>query len=674
MTEKLNNIDCTKTVSQNGNSKQDLFEEWLLTHPNASWEQIAMGLRRVGIRNLSFHSLDEIQIQEDTVRKLSELHRRFSKLSFECEKALKDLVQSGKLSLSDLALRINKERDIYGIEENLVEIKTVENFLLVISNYYHFLNYDLLVTIAEQFLDNTDLLQNLQINAANVDAFMDTTEIQCLQRTLEATVKKSKSEVPITIRVYQAWKRQKIGLVNVLLGVLSKTEIRNIPKLFRIIEGSLIIILLVSRCISLLLIEHSKHKIQFMKLTGIISLQIGDTYILQDEGNHTYTFEQGLIEATEVGNYEAVQFLLQQVCVDINAQTKPDTESIARIKEEADKYYTDKNKNIIFKRDAGTTTLMIACCNGDTEILQLLIKNNANPNLQTNTGWTALMYAAILGKSEILNILLQHKADVNIKKSSNGDTALMYACARSNIQVVKLLTIKYWADINSKSNNGATALFLASQNGHLPVVEHLLQEKANPNTPMNDGATPLYIASENGHLPVVEQLLKKKADPNTQRNDGSTALFIASQNGHLPVVKRLLQEKANSNTPRNDGATPLHGACFDGHLPVVELLLQEKAYPNTRMNNGATPLLIASENGHLPVVKRLLLEKATPNSQAVNGLTPLMIASYNGHSDVVQFLLTHNADPNIKTKTGLTALELATAKGHDEVVSVFKNL
>ena len=231
-----------------------------------------------------------------------------------------------------------------------------------------------------------------------------------------------------------------------------------------------------------------------MRLTGIISLQIGDTYILQDEENDNYTFEQALIEATEAGNYEAVQFLLQQVCVDVNTQTEPDKESIVKIKEEADKIHEDENNNLTFQQDAGTTALMIACCHGNTGILQLLIKSNANLNLQTNSGWTGLMYTTILGDTNTTNTLLKHKADVNTQKFSNGATALIYACTSGNVQIVRTL-IKNSANINIKMNNGATPLFIASQNGHLPVVERLLQEKADPNTPMDDGATPLLIAS-----------------------------------------------------------------------------------------------------------------------------------------------------------------------------------
>ena len=200
---------------------------------------------------------------------------------------------------------------------------------------------------------------------------------------------------------------------------LSETVPKNIPKLFRIIPGSLTIVLLVPQHISLSLIEHSKHKIQFMKLTGIISLQIGDTYILQDEENDNYTFEQALIEATEAGNYEAVQFLLQQVCVDVNSQTLADKESLTKIKEEANMPICDENKNYYLQDDAGTTALMVASYRGDTDILKLLIASKANLNRQTSTGWTALMYATLLGNGGVIDLLLEHNADIDEKKFSN---------------------------------------------------------------------------------------------------------------------------------------------------------------------------------------------------------------------------------------------------------------
>ena len=127
-------------------------------------------------------------------------------------------------------------------------------------------------------------------------------------------------------------------------------------------------------------------------------------------------FEQALIEVAEAGNYKAVQFLLQQVCVDVNSQTLADKESLTKIKEEADMPIPDENRNFYLQDDASTTALMVASYHGDTDILQLLIESKANLNLQTSTGWTALMYATLLGNGRVIDLLLEHNADIDRKK------------------------------------------------------------------------------------------------------------------------------------------------------------------------------------------------------------------------------------------------------------------
>ena len=650
--------------------KKYFLEKWLNTHPNPSWEKIILALKTAGENELAQQISDtlkhDVTVQEDIIQELSELHSTFSTLSFRFKKAIKILVQSGEVTLADLVLRTQGECYL----DELMHVKTIDCFIQIISPHYHFLNCHLLEVLVNEFFNPSELLDKLHTHIDKLVVFKNDTKIKYLHQTLTPFTTKSPQEVPVTIRVQNTWEEHKLKLVETLLKTLFRLKDKDIPKLFRVIPGSLTIVLLFPQHISLSLIVHSKHKIQFMRLTGIISLQIGDTYILQDEENDDYTFEQALIEATEAGNYEAVQFLLKQVCVDVNTQTKPDKESIIKINEEAELYYTNENSNIeSFKQDAGTTALMIACYHGNVGILQLLIENNANLNLQTNTGWTGLMYATLLGKSEILNLLLQHKADVNIKKHSNGLTALTYACSTDNEPVVKLL-INNSANVNIKGKDGATPLYIASENGHLPVVEQLLQEKADPNTPMDNGTTPLFIACLNGHLPVVERLLQEKANPNTPANDGATPLYIASLNGHLPVVERLLQENVDPNTPLDNGATPLYIASQNGHLPVVEQLLQEKADPNTPMDNGATPLYIASQNGHLPVVERLLQEKVDPNTPLDNGATPLYVASQNGHLPVVKQLLQEKVDTEAKFKKDKTPLLIASLMGHFGILQV----
>ena len=213
----------------------------------------------------------EMKIQEETVLKLSKLQTKFNSFSFECEKAIEMLVKSGKLSLSDL-VRCTKKEIVYN---ELSHVENLTSCLDIISSHNHFLNCHLLVVLAKEFLNPSELLDELQTHEEDIEQFLSNTKIQILHKTLTPFITKSPQEGPITLSVVNSYGEYKISLVKHLLRILFGLEHKDIPKFFRVIPGSLTIVLLVPQHISLLLIEHSKHKIQFMRLTGIISLQIG---------------------------------------------------------------------------------------------------------------------------------------------------------------------------------------------------------------------------------------------------------------------------------------------------------------------------------------------------------------------------------------------------------------
>ena len=175
----------------------------------------------------------EMKIQEDTVLELSKLHDKFISLSFECEKAIEELVESGKLSLSDLVKHTKKE--IVDNEQSHVE--NLKSCLEIISSHNHFLNCHLLVVLAEEFLNPSKLLDKLQTHEEDIEQFLSNTKIQTLHKTLTPFVTKSPQEDPITLSVENSYGEYKIRLVEHLLRVLFRLERKDIPKFFRVIPG-----------------------------------------------------------------------------------------------------------------------------------------------------------------------------------------------------------------------------------------------------------------------------------------------------------------------------------------------------------------------------------------------------------------------------------------------------
>jgi ankyrin repeat protein len=138
------------------------------------------------------------------------------------------------------------------------------------------------------------------------------------------------------------------------------------------------------------------------------------------------------------------------------------------------------------------TALMMACANSDTysnnDIIELLLKNGADPNLKNNFNWTALMLACDNSNNNSNNktvkLLLKYGADPNLK-DNDGWTALMISCSEtnthSNNETVKLL-LKYGAELNLFDKAKNTALMIACMHldrGSDPETIKFLLEQDN---------------------------------------------------------------------------------------------------------------------------------------------------------------------------------------------------
>ena len=205
-------------------------------------------------------------IQEATLLTLSELHGSFASLSFKCEKAIKNLVSSKEITLADLVQRAMKEK-AYNLTK-LSAIQTVDEFVVVINEHYHFLDPHLHIALADEFLNPSKILDKLQEQAENIRYFKRQTNIRSLYQALQPFVNKTLHEAPVTIRVQNAWEHNKtcIWLVETLLQAMFQLEHNEITKCFRVIPGSLTIVFLVPQHKLLLLTELSKDKLQFLRL------------------------------------------------------------------------------------------------------------------------------------------------------------------------------------------------------------------------------------------------------------------------------------------------------------------------------------------------------------------------------------------------------------------------
>ncbi|XP_063448382.1 uncharacterized protein LOC134727917 [Mytilus trossulus] len=216
------------------------------------------------------------------------------------------------------------------------------------------------------------------------------------------------------------------------------------------------------------------------------------------------------------------------------------------------------------------TPLIQSCYDGDIDLVTWCLRHcTNNVNHCRHTGASPMFLACQNGHTEVVQMLINNKADIN-KCRNDGISSLFIACQEGHTEVVQML-INNKADINKCRNDGVSPLLYTCQEGHTEVVQMLINNKADINKCDNNGASPLYIACQKGHTEVVQMLINNKADINKCRDTGESPILIACYKDYIEIVELLLKHEADCNIKWR-GLTPLDIASRENHTNIVHLL------------------------------------------------------------------------------------------------------
>ena len=248
-------------------------------------------------------------------------------------------------------------------------------------------------------------------------------------------------------------------------------------------------------------------------------------------------------------------------------------------------------------RRFGNTPLMYACmARNDSDIVNMLLRRDANINIVNNMHETPLMYALFGKKGRVVDTLLKNGADVNKARKPDGATALHLALvydSSDNRESAKNMIKNYGANVNLGTiHTNYTPLMIACEKSTYETVKILIENGANVNAAKrDDGFTPLIYACK--------------------REPGSNV---------TEIVNTLIKNGANVNTPTNGyRSTPLMWASFKGNEGAVASLLDKRADPEVKTTNGKSALNFANLGKNSKIVR--LLQEIVHKKQAAKSNT-----------------------------------------------------
>ena len=266
------------------------------------------------------------------------------------------------------------------------------------------------------------------------------------------------------------------------------------------------------------------------------------------------------------------------------------------------------------------------------ETLINLIDNGADVNATNSQNQSALMVACCQGNVNIINTFLDARADPTTA-DADGNTCLHYAVRGGCSKELFHTIIDHGADINAINKCNETALLLACWRKNADAMNVLLTFRADPNIGTLYGNAVLHIAVLNNiNKDTLQAIIDNDVDVNAANKSGETALWIACHRDDVDAINVLLSAGANLNLLSAEGNTYLHCAVYGKKCckeEVLQALIDHDADVNVTNKGNETALLVACKWGSPSAINVLLHAGADPNITDKNGNTCLIYATGN---------------------------------------------
>ncbi|XP_060532687.1 rabankyrin-5 isoform X2 [Cylas formicarius] len=353
-------------------------------------------------------------------------------------------------------------------------------------------------------------------------------------------------------------------------------------------------------------------------------------------------------------------------------------------------FLASRVKNLNHVNSEGETALHLACERDYWELVDVLVKLGANPNLLTNElRQTALHYAVKHNAVRSIEALIRHNEGIGFDDAEgetrlavnfnlrdiNGDTPICLALNSGNKNLVPLL-IEGKADVNVRNGKDFSLLHQAIIKEDAETAVFLLEHGVDINAKTADYETPLQLAIHCRLPEVVDALCTKGVDMSAPDRLGSCALWSALDSGQEDVANILVRHGADTDCwgPGPDGCvqTLLHRAIDENKESAAIFLIRAGCdLDSPRMpgsngeggeeaRDGQSPLHLCCQWGLETVARTLIEHRANINARDADSKTPLHVAVENQHEEIISLLLSvPEIDLSLRDKNGFSPFAAA---------------
>ncbi len=242
------------------------------------------------------------------------------------------------------------------------------------------------------------------------------------------------------------------------------------------------------------------------------------------------------------------------------------------------------------------TPLIDAIKVNSPEIVKLLLNNNASIHKEDGYGWNALQHAHCNGNYEIIDLIILHQklicyavkinrpfsiikqiiengVDINEPDSVSNSIPIYFACAKNNKEIFDLLIIKN-VNVNKLSTSNVSPLDIAVNCSNTYFVTTLISLGANIHHINDFKCNCLTHACYNKKNEIVKILINAGAKFNNNDKFFSNFLLKTIEDNNIDIAIHLIRGGINLDAHDQYDNNILMLSCINGnHELINELLL-----------------------------------------------------------------------------------------------------